>query len=108
MGNALGFVALGIFIGLLMLDNKNNYDVLYFTGRWKFKSCKYAVFLALTFIIIGGIPGALIGVGIPLIIDDPVGGFVCIAVAATWACFVLVYMLSKIQNKFGWIEYHKF
>ena len=104
-GNVLGFVSVGLFYGLLMLNNQHNQDVLYLTGHWNFRDTKCALFLLLALIIVAGIPAAILGLVIPLIITSAVVRFICLSLAATWGSFALVYLLSKIQNKYRWIAY---
>ena len=105
MGNVLGFIAVGMFYGLLMLSNEHNQDVLYLTGRWHFREGKYAFYLFLALLVVAGVPGAILGIVLPLLISSAVVGFICLTLAATWGSFVLVYVLTKIQNKYRWISY---
>ena len=104
-GNVLGFVAVGLFYGILMLNNAHNQDVLYFTGHWNFRENKCALYLLLTLVLVAGVPAAIVGIGIPLLIKSAVVGFICLGLAATWGSFAIVYILSKVQNKYRWIAY---
>ena len=104
-GNVLGFVSVGLFYGLLMLNNTHNQDVLYLTGHWNFRDKKCALYLLLALILVAGLPAAVLGLVIPLIVKSAVVRFICLGLAATWGSFALVYILSKIQNKYRWIAY---
>ena len=104
-GTSLGFIGIGIFYGLLMLQNKHNQDVLYLTGQWNFTSVKSALLVLLTFLIVSGIPGVLLAILIPILFNVPILTFVCMAIAATWGTFALVYIVSMVQNKYRWIAY---
>lgn len=33
----MGFVAVGLFYGLILLQNNHREDVMYLTGRWKYR-----------------------------------------------------------------------
>ena len=105
MGNVLGFIAVGMFYGLLMLNNEHNQDVLYLTGRWHFREGKFAFYLLFALLVVAGIPGVILALVVPLLISSAVVHFICLALAAIWGSFVLVYLLTKIQNKYRWISY---
>ena len=104
-GNILGFIAIGLMYGLLMLTNKHNQDVLYLTGHWNFRENICALYLFLTVLVVIGIPGVILGIVIPLLITSPIVGFISLVLAAIWSSFALVYILSKVQNKYRWIAY---
>ena len=101
----LGFLGVGLFYGLLMLTNSRNQDVLYLTGHWNFREKKCAVFLVVTWMVVAGVPGLVLGVLVPLLIKIAVVEYVCLALAASWSSFSMVYVLSRVQNKYNWIAY---
>ena len=102
---SLGFIAIGLFYGLLMLENKHNQDVLYLTGRWNLREKVCALYLLLALLLIAGIPAALLIIVFPLFISSAVVNYILLAIAATWGSFVLVAVLSNLQNKYRWIAY---
>lgn len=57
------------------------------------------------FLVISGLPAALLALVIPILFNIPILIFVCMAIAATWAAFAMIYVLSIVQNKYRWIAY---
>lgn len=94
-----------MFYGLLMLKNYDNLDVLYLTGRWHLREPQCGFYMILTLLIVAGIPAALLILVIPMIIHSAVVVYICLALGVGWGSFALVYLLTKIQNKYRWIVY---
>ena len=102
---AMGFVAVGLLYGILMLPNRNRQDTLYFVGKWHFRSLKSIGFWVLAILIVVGIPAVILAVVIPLVSSVAILDYVSICVGATYASFALIYLISLLQNKYEWIVY---
>jgi hypothetical protein len=104
-GTALSFIGIGIMYGLLLLTNKHNQDVLYFTGNWNYRDRSSALFLLLALIIVAGIPAIILILIIPILVQAPIVIYFCICIGIGWASFALIYLLAHIHNKYRWISY---
>jgi len=91
--------------GLLMLKNKHNQDVLYLTGQWNFTSVKSSLYTLMMFLLISGLPAGILAILIPTFLHLPVLVYIFMAIAATWASFAMIYILSMVQNQYRWIAY---
>lgn len=100
-------MAVGLFYGLIMLENKHREDVLYMVGKWNYREKRSIGFLLLAIIVIAVIPAGLFALLIPALTDIAILNFICVCVGALWASFALVYPLCWLQNKYRWIAYEE-
>lgn len=101
----MGFVALGLMYGIIMLTNHKRQDALYFVGLWSFKSIKEVGYWVLTLLVIVGIPTGILLVLLPKVISSPILKYLITVIGTTYGTFAYVYLISVLQNKYGWIEY---
>ncbi len=101
----MGFVALGLFYGIIMLKNQHSKDALYFVGHWSFRGPKQAVYWLLAIVVIVGVPTALLAMLLPFLLKSAILRFILTALGATYGGFAFVYLIGYVQNHYGWMEY---
>lgn len=98
-------MAVGLFYGLVLLENTHNEDALYLVGKWSYREKKNIAFLIVAIVLIAVIPGGLLALLVPAVSNIAILNFLCVSAGALWASFALVYPLCRIQNKYRWISY---
>ena len=92
--SAMGFIALGLMYGIIMLKNQQSRDTFYFVGLWSFKSPKHIAFWVLAILIIVGIPTAFFVLLLPALVKVPIFKFLSTAIGITYGGFAFVFLIS--------------
>ena len=99
-GTALGCLGVGLIYGLIALKNHNGEDAFYLVGRWQYRSWVSIAYLLGAMALLVLLPAVILGMVIPALITQPILEFVLICIACVYSGFGLVFILSKVHNKY--------
>ena len=85
----------GIAYGLYFLDYKMD-DLLYFSGRWEYKSARTAFYHIFTTIVVSALIAVIFAVVIPHFVRHVFYDYLISSIGMTLAGFALTFIIPKI------------